>query len=163
MSPLKRWIMREYGEEFRTEKGKRESKKITKRFDLYIHWKTFRSPIFNFLSIQSNRSRMCTVKWEAFGGSAWFCFAFSPLSQLSAKFCKIHISAYQLETGQYSADQFLINSSQLLFRSSYESSCNLSPQLKVPLRRNFTFLFSPFFTQNNLPSCTMSFRPERKN
>ena len=38
-----------------------------------------------------------------------------------------------------------------------------SKGIKVPLRRNFTFLFPPFFfAQNNLPSCTMSFRPEKK-
>ena len=31
--------------------------------------------------------------------------------------------------------------------------------IKVPLRQNFTFSFPLFFTQNNLPSCTMSFCP----
>ena len=45
---------------------------------------------------------------------------------------------------------------QTKLRTSYSDS------LKVPLRRNFTFRFSPFFTQNNLPSCKMSFCPEKK-
>ena len=38
----------------------------------------------------------------------------------------------------------------------------LTQLLKVPLRRNFTFLFPSFFKQNNVPPCTMSIRPERK-
>ena len=63
-----------------------------------------------------------------------------------------------------------VTSEKQVLRQSETQPCMKNAQLrrtlqklvKVPLRRNFTFLFSTFFTQNNLPPCTMSISSKKK-
>ena len=63
-----------------------------------------------------------------------------------------------------------VTSEKQVLRQSETQPCMKNAQLrrtlqklvKVPLRRNFTFLFSTFFRQNNLPPCTMSISSKKK-